>query len=1546
MSLIDPVIIDGSSEYEANHLCNFSFASTESKFYKFVFYDLNTWCADELILQSADGSIQYSLCSDTRGTDQSSFEICIPSSEVKINFVTGNTNAVENPERSGFTASYFQIDQSECAVSPTSEADSACSAAEGRYVNESTELRGPLYPQAYPSNSACLWNVVSEIEDVYILVRAVDLDLGIPGSTEFETTDSIVVRDTEGAELVYLPSSTKPYRSILTLSPNLTINFMSSRIFNWHKNFRIEVKFVTLQENTDEFLFHDYCLSEDMQSICQFPFTYDGRNYSGCDFLDEVDESVSCISTKGVKITCNTDIDSCQPETAFFVSTELVFESNSDKVIISWVMSSRYWSYFDVNINGQAYKTEIRTTSVEIQNFTDFALPDKRRSADEAPVLYGVEIFKKSFGLEHRSVYFIIEPNLKIALSALGPRVASINWDSSLIVQRIVVTPHLDAFANATSFQQLERHLQVDPYETNATIPSGETSFDLGAVVSPGIPYKVKVETNSSAVAIESEIYIPPVALTTEVNQIDFSFSGSGKVTFSGSLTSDTICSFIELKSVPASQDNSEPLQLDCGLDNGCIKTNGSFYTEIISDNFQYGLCYDMYITSSTLASNSKVSLIEMCLEPPMINSSTVQVAERSSESLKLIWEAPTPNNFDVYLADVSFCTDCSCASIEVLEEFLLNDPELELDGLIPGVQYRINLTTVVNHGNIETKIDFSDPLSVEEDTLAIDADPVDIVFTNNRLYLNWAVPALGPDEVGTVGFRNGFKVTLLDNNDIIEETFTREAGSFNDVQLNFTRPAHLYTVKLQTVSCSGIQTSEGLELNQVSPPENLKENEFVLTDVTTTGFKVECNRDAAVVEGNTEVTFAVEIADDSGKVIRDFELDCSEAQRSQELTDLDPENTYTVEVKAKASNANSYVQSVYSDPISSNIRVLPEGAEIKATEVSAEFTLPRSALQFPAGVTQFYILVAEAEEISPTLDQAETYSTWKQVYATDNGETENVKVYQATSQMAYPPQNSSNVFDLGNDLYMFKIGTETYRDCLNKTESEICDSQLMSGTFYSLLIVGLLPNGTRVIGGRDFGVFKTADLITNFSVILSSSTSLKVEFKDDISTQDTIYNLKYQFEGPVLEEQRQKRSAGDDSASATTNTTSETISSSKRKICSNIDGEAGANTGCFMYIHGLDPSSKYILEVSLEIGGVNSTDTWTGEANTIKKENDVGPGDGDGDVLSLSAIPPFLQDPNIHEVVILVGVRRNSLENVTIPYNNWDDVFGVPAGDSPARGVYQPYPPFNYSTIDEIPGLSIEDGQLKLTIGEGDSDDNCTYCNKALPDDDSTKYYIWFIGQLEDEHPLISGPYGAFSASVSKSSDFASAGIGLLFAIIFFILILILVILLVVYYRRHGRNKLRKPIESHEHPVFVHNPLNEADLQSCSEYPKSPGSDTPASGMWGGVGGWGNDEIDGGMFARSPALPEAEIEPMYEEDKTVSPNQVQITSVPNRNSVVSSDESIPRLTTNFAPAFLANPVAETANQIEPTESNAAQDNEGFVAEAEFAVNPTSPDEM
>ena len=127
------------------------------------------------------------------------------------------------------------------------------------------------------------------------------------------------------------------------------------------------------------------------------------------------------------------------------------------------------------------------------------------------------------------------------------------------------------------------------------------------------------------------------------------------------------------------------------------------------------------------------------------------------------------------------------------------------------------------------------------------------------------------------------------------------------------------------------------------------------------TGFKVEWSRDAPVDSCRLDHRsyYCVKIEDYSGKLIGEFEQHyCFESQRSQELTDLNPEKTYTAEVKAKTFVAGSYTQSVYSDPILliSNTRLLLVGTEERATDVSAKFTFPLSALQLHSGVPQFFI--------------------------------------------------------------------------------------------------------------------------------------------------------------------------------------------------------------------------------------------------------------------------------------------------------------------------------------------------------------------------------------------------------------------------------------------------------------------------------------------------------------------------------------------------------------------------------------------------------------
>ena len=141
---------------------------------------------------------------------------------------------------------------------------------------------------------------------------------------------------------------------------------------------------------------------------------------------------------------------------------------------------------------------------------------------------------------------------------------------------------------------------------------------------------------------------------------------------------------------------------------------------------------------------------------------------------------------------------------------------------------------------------------------------------------------------------------------------------------------------------------------------------------MTTTGFEVEWSRDAPVASCRRDHRsyLCVKIEDDSGKLFREFEqLDCFESQRSQELTELDPEKSYTAEVKAKTFIAGSYTQPVYSDSILliSNTRLLLVGAEERVTDVSAEFTFPLSALQLHSGVPQFFIACRSGRDLGDT---------------------------------------------------------------------------------------------------------------------------------------------------------------------------------------------------------------------------------------------------------------------------------------------------------------------------------------------------------------------------------------------------------------------------------------------------------------------------------------------------------------------------------------------------------------------------------------------------
>jgi len=250
------------------------------------------------------------------------------------------------------------------------------------------------------------------------------------------------------------------------------------------------------------------------------------------------------------------------------------------------------------------------------------------------------------------------------------------------------------------------------------------------------------------------------------------------------------------------------------------------------------------------------------------------------------------------------------------------------------------------------------------QDTLPVDPEPdrVDIVFEEDYLYLNWAVPSIGPDREGTIGYRKGFEVTTLDDNNVINMNMSTEFGSFNDVQLNFTDAGHLYTVKLQTVSCSGLNRSVGYSFSQVSAPTTPGEDEFVAVHITSSGFSIECNRDAP--ENVAGSTLSFEITDGTDAEAFSGELSCGDEDRMIPIYDPDffePESVYGVSIRAKVINPESDVTTVYSSgSLDFSVKLFPVEGGIVINEISALITLPNTSLAIPPNTQDFYLVVAE----------------------------------------------------------------------------------------------------------------------------------------------------------------------------------------------------------------------------------------------------------------------------------------------------------------------------------------------------------------------------------------------------------------------------------------------------------------------------------------------------------------------------------------------------------------------------------------------------------
>ena len=740
--------VNNGVSHDANMNCTFSFTSLDdSKYYSFEFFDLDTWCQDKLYIKDSLGNFQYSLCSKTIGTDQEYFKICVPSSRVEIDFLAGSTNDDVPVGRYGFSATYEQIDPSECALE-SATLDTACTDLEGRNITANETIKGPMYPQAYPTNSLCLWNIYPPSADDHVFVQAIDLDFGITNS-EFESVDGVTVRDSAGSEVVYGPDTEKPYSTFLSLTSDATISFKSSEIYNWHQNFQLSISLVNLENNLDVFLGFGFCLSEDLREICQLPFEYNGKISDGCDFLDANDTHVSCISTKGEKIKCNTDIDRCKPATADFAAADVGFLDNQT-VNISWSASSRYWSHFDIKINGQIFINQTSDLSIAL-NKTAF-------ESVEISDIYSVEIFMKSFTLDDRSIFSFIDLESQISFLAVNPDDVEIIWANGVIVEDILLVANLSADSEAANLQILAENLGVDLTDRQVTPNASDSNVHIEHIMNSGIPYDLVVETPTKNVTFR--LNHPPTPLTIENGNLTFAVNETGTMEFSGILSSDTICSAIEIQAVLISiqgdvvAEEIPFLTESCSLANGCIDVNGNFSKLLQSDQINFGLCYTMYISSSTVGVSSKISKNEFCSKPPAVDANTIVLDEVQTTSMQVSWEVPESGNFDVYDAIVTYCTDCTCNTIEILEEYRESAPTLRKENLIPGVKHMLSLRTVINHGVGESKLKFSDPVYAESDSLAVDPKPdrAGLEFSDNSVYINWAVPIPAPDSTEVIG--------------------------------------------------------------------------------------------------------------------------------------------------------------------------------------------------------------------------------------------------------------------------------------------------------------------------------------------------------------------------------------------------------------------------------------------------------------------------------------------------------------------------------------------------------------------------------------------------------------------------------------------------------------------------------------------------------------------------------------------------------------------------------------------------------------------------
>ena len=921
-----PFLFKSINYYPLNTECFFNFTSeADENYYSFTFYRLDVHCEDAVKLGDASESFGYNLCTKTSSIGFNPFTLCMPASQVSLEFKTGDANDGDKEQRSGFMATYEQVRKSECEIEPE---DSACSFPAGRTVTSETTVKGKFYPLPYPANSSCLWNIETQKDYQLIKITVVELDLGI-FHNEFEVTDSIFVRDYFDRSVTYLPETAQLYSSFFSMSPNASILFESGFFFNWHNNFQLDVSFLNLTNNLDQFVEAGFCTSTNVTSfedndICRFPFIYKGQKYESCDFLEESDQSPTCMSYKNKKVVCDTSNTACITEFPVFTGYNVEYANNT-AVNISWTTSNKFWQYFNIYVNKKPVQENVKELSFSL------SVPSNGSTTL-------VEIKMIQFIYRTRSLHLTLRPDLGLEIgSSYNILNYTIKWDQNKNFTSIKQS--VDQTVDAKLFE-LAGNLEIDL--TNKT-DNLTTNQYTAKGLTPGLVYQYEL-SGSSGPAETFDFSLPPNEIPKEDIKFEETATGNGDIIIlSGGLTRSTIASSISFEAQATTAETSERRRRSaassspkvCSLADGCINSTSGAYSVDLSDQvLDPGTCYQVSVTSSTNDISSDPTTITFCTRPPPVDEKSViddvsTVGDSAIGRLSLRWDKPDPANFDYYVITVLHCTSCDCDSGKKKEYHIggyqLNVEAFTLDDLEPGVKHFVTIKTRKTYPPEVQKE--SAEVSLEFDTKPSKAHLVTVSFLKFALYLNWATPQLddGASAVTSVGSWSNFQVTFYKVGvEKYKVSHKRATGASLAHLLNFTEFGEVYEVKLETLSCNEDESSLWGSLTQVSVPTTAPADKFSIKTLTSSSFEVRCNLTSSSDSSIKFTFFRIVIADVTSTDGTSMFCNGTNLKFSD---GINPNTAYVMQISTVIKDSGSEVTEVYSKPIELNVTTYPDGS-------------------------------------------------------------------------------------------------------------------------------------------------------------------------------------------------------------------------------------------------------------------------------------------------------------------------------------------------------------------------------------------------------------------------------------------------------------------------------------------------------------------------------------------------------------------------------------------------------------------------------------------